>query len=69
MLTSSTVALTNKTAGYNYILVSSTNDWHTRMSEYESGTFRCKDCAREFLTKEEADRHYSEDHSDVVVGE
>jgi hypothetical protein len=27
------------------------------------------DCAKEFLTKEEADRHHREHHSDVVVGE
>jgi hypothetical protein len=39
------------------------------MSEYESGTFRCRDCAKEFLTKEEADRHYREQHSEVLVGE
>ena len=39
------------------------------MSEYESGTFRCRDCAMEFLTKEEADRHYNEHHADVIVGE
>ena len=39
------------------------------MSEYESGTFRCRDCAKEFLTKEEADRHHREHHSDVEVGE
>jgi hypothetical protein len=61
-------ALTNKIAGYSYILAASTNI-EPRMSEYESGTFRCRDCAREFLTKEEADRHYSEYHSDVIVGE
>jgi hypothetical protein len=39
------------------------------MSEYESGTFRCKDCAKEFLTKEEADRHHRDHHSGVEVGE
>jgi hypothetical protein len=39
------------------------------MSEYESGTFRCKDCAAEFLTKEEADRHHKEDHGELSVGE
>jgi hypothetical protein len=39
------------------------------MSEYESGTFRCRDCAKEFLTKEEADRHHRDHHSDVLVGE
>jgi hypothetical protein len=39
------------------------------MSEYESGTFRCMDCAKEFLTKEEADRHHAEHHSEVEVGE
>ena len=36
------------------------------MSDYEGGTFRCKDCAKEFLTKEEADMHYQEAHSDLV---
>jgi hypothetical protein len=39
------------------------------MSEYESGTFRCRDCAKEFLTKEEADKHHREDHSDVEIGQ
>jgi len=39
------------------------------MSEYESGTFRCTDCAKEFLTKEEADRHYVEYHSHITIGE
>ena len=39
------------------------------MSEYESGTFRCKECAKEFLTKADADRHYQQDHAHVVVGE
>jgi hypothetical protein len=39
------------------------------MSEYESGTFRCRDCAKEFLTKEEADRHHRDHHSNVEVGE
>jgi hypothetical protein len=39
------------------------------MSEYESGTFRCMDCAKEFLTKEEADKHHAEHHSEVEVGE
>ncbi len=41
----------------------------TDMTEYESGTFRCKDCAEEFLTKEEADRHHADHHSNVVAGE
>jgi len=39
------------------------------MSEYESGTFRCMYCAKEFLTKDEADRHYVEHHSDIILGE
>jgi hypothetical protein len=34
------------------------------MSEYEGGTFRCKICAREFILKDEADRHFSEAHSE-----
>jgi hypothetical protein len=29
------------------------------MSEYEGGTFRCTICAKEFLSKAEADRHFS----------
>jgi hypothetical protein len=28
------------------------------MYEYESGTFRCTRCAKEFLTKDEAEKHY-----------
>ncbi len=39
------------------------------MSDYESGTFRCRDCAREFLTKEDAERHHIEQHSEVSIGE
>jgi hypothetical protein len=41
------------------------------MSDYEAGTFRCKICAKEFLRKDEADKHYYEIHSDEVtqVGE
>jgi hypothetical protein len=62
------VAWSNKTAGYNFILSVPVNVC-CRMSEYESGTFRCKDCAKEFLTKDEADRHNSEHHSDVIIGE
>jgi hypothetical protein len=62
------VAWPNKTAGYIYILSASVNICR-QMSEYESGTFRCRDCAKEFLTKDEADRHYKEHHSDVTVGE
>ena len=27
------------------------------------------DCAKEFLTKEEADRHHTEYHTHVIVGE
>jgi hypothetical protein len=33
------------------------------MSEYEAGTFRCTVCAKEFLSKDEADRHFLEVHS------
>jgi hypothetical protein len=62
------VAWPNKTAGYIYILSASVNI-SKQMSEYESGTFRCSDCAKEFLTKDEADRHYIEYHSGVIVGE
>ena len=32
------------------------------MSEYEGGTFRCTICAKEFLSKAEADRHFSDAH-------
>ena len=31
-------------------------------SEYESGTFRCSICAKEFLTKHDADEHYKIQH-------
>jgi DNA-directed RNA polymerase subunit RPC12/RpoP len=34
------------------------------MSEYEGGTYRCAICAKEFLLKDEADRHFSEVHSE-----
>ena len=34
------------------------------MSEYELGTFRCKYCAKEFLTKDDSDRHYLEVHAE-----
>ncbi len=34
------------------------------MSEYEGGTFRCKICGKEFLTKYEGDRHYKEIHDE-----
>ena len=40
------------------------------MSDYEAGTFRCMVCAKEFLTKGEADEHYDQVHSDeTVLGE
>src|SRR5918992_5390138 len=34
------------------------------MSEYDGGTFRCTVCAKEFLSKDEADRHFSDSHAD-----
>jgi hypothetical protein len=37
------------------------------MSEYESGTFRCTDCGKEFLTKQEAEKHYKKTHSDEIT--
>ena len=37
------------------------------MSEYESGTFRCTYCGREFLTKEDAEKHYRKTHSDEIT--
>jgi hypothetical protein len=37
------------------------------MSEYEGGTFRCKYCGKEFLTKSDADKHYEMNHSDEVT--
>jgi hypothetical protein len=37
------------------------------MSDYEAGTFRCKICAKEFLTKYDADTHYQRVHSDEVT--
>jgi hypothetical protein len=36
----------------------------TYMSEYESGTFRCEICAKEFLTKNDADKYYLEVHAE-----
>jgi len=38
-----------------------------RMTEYEAGTFRCKDCGKEFLTRRDADKHYDEFHSNEVT--
>jgi hypothetical protein len=35
-------------------------------AEYESGTFRCAVCAREFLTKEDADSHSQEHKKEAV---
>jgi len=32
------------------------------MYEYESRTFRCTRCAKEFLTKDEAEKHYKLTH-------
>jgi hypothetical protein len=37
------------------------------MSEYESGTFRCTYCGREFLTKMDAEKHYQKTHSDEIT--
>jgi len=34
------------------------------MSEYEGGTFRCKVRTKEFLSKDEADRYFSDAHSE-----
>ena len=39
----------------------------SNMSEYVDGTFRCTVCAKEFLTKKDADSHYHEDHSTEIV--
>lgn len=36
-------------------------------SEYESGTFRCTVCAKEFATKEDADKHHHETHKQESV--
>jgi hypothetical protein len=40
------------------------------MSEYVDG-FRCSICAKEFATKDDADRHYQDIHAneDVEIGE
>jgi len=35
------------------------------MSEYEGGTFRCKLCGKEFLTKYEGDSHYKDEHDEI----
>lgn len=37
------------------------------LSEYESGTFRCTTCAKEFMTKEDADKHYHETHKQESI--
>jgi hypothetical protein len=34
------------------------------MSENEGGTFRCTICAKGFISKAEADRHFSDAHSE-----
>ena len=34
------------------------------MSEYDEGTFRCTICAKEFLSKDEAERHYLDAHGE-----
>ena len=41
------------------------------MSEYVDGTVRCSICGKEFLTRDDADRHYQDVHSnqDVEIGE
>ena len=36
---------------------------HLAMSEYDEGTFRCTICAKEFLSKDEADKHFVDAHS------
>lgn len=36
-------------------------------AEYEAGTFRCATCAREFMTKAEADDHYLRQHKEESV--
>jgi hypothetical protein len=36
-------------------------------SEYELGTFRCITCAKEFLTKEDADEHHYETHKQESI--
>jgi hypothetical protein len=41
------------------------------MSEYVDGSFRCSICAKEFPTKDAADRHYQDVHAnqDIEIGE
>ncbi len=34
------------------------------ISEYERGTFRCTVCAKEFISRDEADIHFSDTHSE-----
>lgn len=36
-------------------------------AEYESGTFRCPVCAKEFLTREDADDHHSKEHKKEAI--
>jgi tRNA(Ile2) C34 agmatinyltransferase TiaS len=42
-----------------------------KLSEYEGGTFRCRVCGKEFLTRGEGDRHYREVHDNerTEIGE
>jgi hypothetical protein len=36
-----------------------------QMAEYDyDGTFRCTYCAKEFLTKDDAEKHYKETHAE-----
>lgn len=45
------------------LLINTSISLHLTMSEYDEGTFRCTICAKEFLSKDEADRHFKDAHS------
>ncbi|HJY09346.1 MAG TPA: hypothetical protein VJ250_00230 [Nitrososphaeraceae archaeon] len=45
------------------LLLNSSISLHLTMSEYDEGTFRCTICAKEFLSKDEADKHFMDAHS------
>jgi hypothetical protein len=45
------------------LLLNTSISHHLTMSEYDEGTFRCTICAKEFLSKDEADKHFMDAHS------
>lgn len=49
--------------GIESLLLNTSISHHLAMSEYDEGTFRCTICAKEFLSKDEADKHFMDAHS------